>query len=130
MTMLLSLVAVPTNTLFGVQAALALARNKDFPGRTFLISLLDLPFSISPVITGACWVGNAETTDRTGTVVRVLGGKAASAGCWLRRRPAGRTGGHTPAPGLVGVGAAEVHVCKRQSGVAAGPGGMNSVPVL
>ncbi len=54
MTMLLSLVAVPTNTVFGVQAALVLARNKDFWGRTFLISLLDLPFSISPVITGAC----------------------------------------------------------------------------
>lgn len=51
MTLLLSAVAVPVNTVFGVQAALFLARN-DFRGRTFLISLLDLPFSISPVITG------------------------------------------------------------------------------
>jgi sulfate transport system permease protein len=52
MTLLLSAVAVPINTAFGIQAALFLARN-EFRGKTFLISLLDLPFSISPVITGA-----------------------------------------------------------------------------
>jgi sulfate transport system permease protein len=51
MTLLLSLVAVPINTAFGIQAALFLARN-EFWGKTFAISLLDLPFSISPVITG------------------------------------------------------------------------------
>ena len=59
MTLLLSLVAVPINTAFGVQSALYLARN-DFWGKTFIISLLDLPFSISPVITGGWfWVGGA-----------------------------------------------------------------------
>ena len=51
MTLLLSLVAVPINTAFGIQAALFLSRN-EFWGKTFAISLLDLPFSISPVITG------------------------------------------------------------------------------
>ncbi|PSC74497.1 sulfate ABC transporter permease subunit [Micractinium conductrix] len=55
MTLLLSLVAVPINTAFGVQSALYLARN-DFWGKTFIISLLDLPFSISPVITGMMFV--------------------------------------------------------------------------
>jgi sulfate transport system permease protein len=51
MTLLLSAVAVPINTAFGIQSALFLARN-DFWGKTFLITLLDLPFSVSPVITG------------------------------------------------------------------------------
>ncbi|KAL4430652.1 hypothetical protein ABPG75_005908 [Micractinium tetrahymenae] len=55
MTLLLSLVAVPINTAFGIQAAMYLARN-DFWGKTFAISLLDLPFSISPVITGMMFV--------------------------------------------------------------------------
>ncbi|KAI3425813.1 hypothetical protein D9Q98_007788 [Chlorella vulgaris] len=55
MTLLLSAVAVPINTAFGIQSALFLARN-DFWGKTFLITLLDLPFSVSPVITGMMFV--------------------------------------------------------------------------
>lgn len=55
MTLLLSMVAVPLNTLFGVSAAIFLARN-NFPGKIFAISLLDLPFSISPVVTGLMFV--------------------------------------------------------------------------
>lgn len=51
MTLLLAAVAVPINTVFGVSAAIFLARN-DFRGKEFLIALLDLPFSISPVVTG------------------------------------------------------------------------------
>lgn len=51
MTLLLSLVAVPINTVFGITSAIFLARN-DFPGKVFAISVLDLPFSISPVVTG------------------------------------------------------------------------------
>ena len=58
MTLLLSLVSVPLNTVAGIRAALLFARN-DFPGKTFAISLLDLPFSISPVITGAARCGCA-----------------------------------------------------------------------
>lgn len=52
MTLLLTAVATPINCVFGIRTALFLARN-DFPGKAFAISLLDLPFSISPVITGA-----------------------------------------------------------------------------
>ena len=57
MTLLLSAVAVPINTVFGIQAALFLART-EFKGKTFAVSLLDLPFSISPVITGE-WAGGS-----------------------------------------------------------------------
>lgn len=49
--MLTALVVVPLNTLFGLCAALALARRR-FPGRALLLSLIDLPFSISPVVAG------------------------------------------------------------------------------
>jgi len=51
MTLLLSAVAVPINTVFGICTAILLARN-DFSAKPFVISLLDLPFSISPVVTG------------------------------------------------------------------------------
>lgn len=44
-------IAVPLNVIFGVCAALVIAR-KSFPGRTFLLSVIDLPFSISPVVAG------------------------------------------------------------------------------
>eukprot|EP00899_Mesostigma_viride_P018171 jgi/Mesvir1/26355/Mv22527-RA.1 len=51
MTLVLAAIAVPLNTVFGISAALAIAR-KDFPGKVLLLSVLDLPFSISPVVTG------------------------------------------------------------------------------
>ena len=51
MTGLLALTAVPLNTLFGVVAAIQITRN-NFWGKSVLISLLDLPFSISPVVAG------------------------------------------------------------------------------
>lgn len=51
MTGLLALTAVPLNTLFGVVAAIQITRNS-FWGKSVLISLLDLPFSISPVVAG------------------------------------------------------------------------------
>ncbi|MCG9893741.1 MAG: sulfate ABC transporter permease subunit CysW [Thermosynechococcaceae cyanobacterium MS004] len=44
-------VSVPLNTIFGLCAAWVIARNQ-FPGRSLLISLLDLPFAISPVVVG------------------------------------------------------------------------------
>lgn len=47
----LALITVPINTIFGLCAAWALAR-KRFPGRTLILSLIDLPFSISPVVAG------------------------------------------------------------------------------
>ena len=51
LTVLLALIAVPLNTVFGLCAAWALTRDK-IPGRAFILSVLDLPFSISPVVAG------------------------------------------------------------------------------
>uniref|UniRef100_A0A7S0V4D2 ABC transmembrane type-1 domain-containing protein n=1 Tax=Polytomella parva TaxID=51329 RepID=A0A7S0V4D2_9CHLO len=51
MTLLLAFVTVPINTVFGTMAAVNITRN-EFPGKVLLMSLLDLPFSISPVVTG------------------------------------------------------------------------------
>ena len=47
--------AVPLNTLFGVAAAWAIARF-EFPGRGLLLTLIDLPFAISPVVAGLVFV--------------------------------------------------------------------------
>ena len=44
-------VAVVLNVIFGVAAAWAIARFR-FPGRTILTALVDLPFSVSPVVAG------------------------------------------------------------------------------
>jgi sulfate/thiosulfate transport system permease protein len=51
LTFVLALISVPINTVFGLFAAWALTRHK-FRGRAFVLSLLDLPFSISPVVAG------------------------------------------------------------------------------
>ncbi|MFN4195186.1 MAG: sulfate ABC transporter permease subunit CysW [Thermosynechococcus sp.] len=51
LTFALALVVVPLNTVFGLCAAWAIARHR-FPGRTLLLSMIDLPFSISPVVAG------------------------------------------------------------------------------
>jgi sulfate transport system permease protein len=51
LTVMLAAIAVPVNTVFGLCAAWALAR-KRFPGRAFLLSVIDLPFAISPVVAG------------------------------------------------------------------------------
>ena len=52
LTALMAIVAIPVNTVFGLCAAWAIARNKRFPGRALLISIIDLPFSVSPVVAG------------------------------------------------------------------------------
>jgi sulfate transport system permease protein len=51
LTLLLALISVPINTVFGLCAAWAIARHK-FPGRAIVLSIIDLPFSISPVVAG------------------------------------------------------------------------------
>ncbi len=51
MTISLAAIAVPLNTIFGLCTAWALAR-KRFRGRTLLLSIIDLPFAISPVVAG------------------------------------------------------------------------------
>lgn len=51
LTVVMALISVPLNTVFGLCAAWVLARNQ-FPGRALFLSVLDLPFSISPVVAG------------------------------------------------------------------------------
>ncbi|MEH2045764.1 sulfate ABC transporter permease subunit CysW [Nostoc sp.] len=51
LTLLLAVIALPVNTVFGLCAAWAIARHK-FPGRAIVLSIIDLPFSISPVVAG------------------------------------------------------------------------------
>ncbi len=55
LTLITALVAVPLNTVFGVAAAWAIAKFQFF-GRNFLITLIDLPFSVSPVVSGLIYV--------------------------------------------------------------------------
>ena len=51
LTLLMALIAVPANSIFGLAAATAIAR-RQFPGKALLLSVIDLPFSISPVVVG------------------------------------------------------------------------------
>ena len=55
LTLLVAAIAVPLNTFFGVWLALGLARTR-LRCRKFLITLLDLPFSVSPVVAGLLFV--------------------------------------------------------------------------
>lgn len=55
LTLLAAAVSVPLNTLFGVAAAWLVTKFR-FKGRAFLMSLIDLPFAVSPVIAGLVWV--------------------------------------------------------------------------
>ncbi|MBC7133867.1 MAG: sulfate ABC transporter permease subunit CysW [Roseovarius sp.] len=51
MTLTIAAIAVPLNAVFGLAAAWAIAKF-DFRGKAFLITLIDLPFSVSPVVAG------------------------------------------------------------------------------
>jgi sulfate/thiosulfate transport system permease protein len=55
LTLLTAGVAVPLNLLFGVAAAWAIAKF-DFPGKNALLTLIDLPFGVSPVISGMVFI--------------------------------------------------------------------------
>ena len=55
LTFIAALIAVPLNLVFGVAAAWAIAKF-DFRGKSLLITLIDLPFSVSPVISGLIYV--------------------------------------------------------------------------
>jgi sulfate transport system permease protein len=55
LTLVTALIAVPLNTVFGIAAAWAIARFQ-FKGKTVLITLIDLPFAVSPVIAGLIFV--------------------------------------------------------------------------
>jgi sulfate transport system permease protein len=55
LTLLTAGVAVPLNVVFGVAAAWAIAKF-EFPGKNALITLIDLPFAVSPVISGMVFI--------------------------------------------------------------------------
>ena len=55
LTLLVAAIAVPLNTVFGLAAAWAVAKF-EFWGKSALVTLIDLPFSISPVISGLVFV--------------------------------------------------------------------------
>tara|TARA_R110000737_G_C14568915_1_gene483743 strand:- start:366 stop:1181 length:816 start_codon:yes stop_codon:yes gene_type:complete len=55
LTVLTALIVLPVNVVFGVAAAWAIARFR-FPGRRALLILIEVPFAISPVIAGLCFL--------------------------------------------------------------------------
>ena len=55
LTLITAAIAVPLNLVFGVAAAWAVAKF-DFKGKSLLITLIDLPFSVSPVVAGLIYV--------------------------------------------------------------------------
>lgn len=55
LTLTIAAISVPLNALFGVAAAWFITKF-DFRGKAFLITLIDLPFSVSPVVAGLCIV--------------------------------------------------------------------------
>src|SRR4051812_32144795 len=55
LTLLVAAIAVPLNLVFGVAAAWAIAKF-EFPGKSVLVTLIDLPFAVSPVVAGLIFV--------------------------------------------------------------------------
>ncbi|MBH5319239.1 sulfate ABC transporter permease subunit CysW [Paenibacillus sp. GSMTC-2017] len=55
LTLIVALIAVPVNTIFGIAAAWAISKFS-FKGKNLLITLIDLPFAVSPVIAGLIYV--------------------------------------------------------------------------
>src|SRR3954462_6008609 len=55
LTLLVAAIAVPVNVAFGLAAAWAVAKF-DFPGKSILVTFINLPFSVSPVVAGLFYV--------------------------------------------------------------------------
>ena len=55
LTLITAAIVVPFNTVFGMAAAWAISKH-DFRGRSLLVNLIDLPFSVSPVVAGLMFV--------------------------------------------------------------------------
>lgn len=68
LTLVIALVAVPANTVFGILCSLAIVRRR-FPGRGFVNSAVDLPLAVSPIVVGLALV--------------LVYGKAGWLGSWL-----------------------------------------------
>ena len=70
LTLVVAAIAVPVNAFFGLAAGWALGKF-DFPGRSLLVTLIDLPFAVSPVVAGLVFV--------------LLFGRTGLFGAWLMR---------------------------------------------
>ena len=55
LTVLAAAISVPLNLIFGIMAAWAIAKF-EFPGKSLIITLIDLPFTVSPIISGMVYV--------------------------------------------------------------------------
>ncbi|MCG6121286.1 MAG: sulfate ABC transporter permease subunit CysW [Microvirga sp.] len=55
LTTITAVIVVPVNVAFGVAAAWAVAKHQ-FPGRSLLVTVIEVPFSISPIIAGICYL--------------------------------------------------------------------------
>ena len=55
LTLIVAVISVPLNTIFGIAASWAIAKF-EFNGKSLLVTLIDLPFSISPVVSGLIYV--------------------------------------------------------------------------
>src|ERR1041385_5532780 len=55
LTLIVAAISVPVNVIFGLAASWAIAKF-DFRGKSLLITLIDLPFSVSPVVAGLMFV--------------------------------------------------------------------------
>ncbi|MCC5974641.1 MAG: sulfate ABC transporter permease subunit CysW [Rubellimicrobium sp.] len=69
LTTITAIVVVPVNVAFGIAAAWAVAKHR-FPGRGILVTMIEIPFSISPIIAGICYL--------------LLYGRQGLLGPWLR----------------------------------------------
>jgi sulfate transport system permease protein len=72
LTLLVAAIAVPLNLVFGIAAAWAVAKFQ-FPGKSFLVTLIDLPFSVSPVVAGLIYVLLFGAQGLFGPTLRSLG---------------------------------------------------------
>jgi sulfate transport system permease protein len=55
LTTITAIIVVPLNVAFGIAAAWAVAKHR-FPGRGILVTIIEIPFSISPIIAGICYL--------------------------------------------------------------------------
>ncbi|MBN1960413.1 MAG: sulfate ABC transporter permease subunit CysW [Deltaproteobacteria bacterium] len=55
LSLLVTFIAVPTNAIFGIAAAWAVTKH-DFFGKTILVTFIDLPFAVSPVVAGLIYI--------------------------------------------------------------------------
>ena len=86
LTLLIAAISVPANLVFGLAASWAIAKFS-FKGKSFLITLIDLPFSVSPVTSGLIYVLLFGAQGFFGPGCRARASRSSSrcpASCWRR----------------------------------------------